>query len=362
MGSVIVVPSVRFESSNPNLSGNHGDHLNTQLHHHLGHHPAEAYVLVAQAFEHMGTMSNPMLAALVFQTSADAYQEAGRKSDAERVQRLVEESNLAAVEEMKPQKFNAKINTRDIEEFLSNIIHESMDETLRVLAISLLIRRSHLEDFLSQTSKKFPLSTMFSQTMIQGSRVSAAIGSIDDDPKGHLILEGGRHLTLSCLWLKSAFERGQQKHSWTAKELSDWANRCDLFENPTLLEAGLSAWLSGDHIAAVHILVPQVEGAFRNLARTLGRPTTKPDRYMKRARSLKTFGELLNDPETVAALGPNGPDLELHFQALFTDARGHNLRNEVAHGFLAADKITPATSMLVVHSILILGAWLQSVD
>jgi hypothetical protein len=37
-----VVPSVRFECCNPNLSGNHGDHLNPQLHHVLGHHlPAE---------------------------------------------------------------------------------------------------------------------------------------------------------------------------------------------------------------------------------------------------------------------------------------------------------------------------------
>ena len=29
-----------FESSNPNLSGNHGDHLTSQLHHQLGHHPS----------------------------------------------------------------------------------------------------------------------------------------------------------------------------------------------------------------------------------------------------------------------------------------------------------------------------------
>jgi hypothetical protein len=32
MESVIVVPSVRFESHNPNLSENYGDHLNPQLH------------------------------------------------------------------------------------------------------------------------------------------------------------------------------------------------------------------------------------------------------------------------------------------------------------------------------------------
>uniref|UniRef100_UPI002889EC7E recombinase family protein n=1 Tax=Sphingobium sp. WCS2017Hpa-17 TaxID=3073638 RepID=UPI002889EC7E len=37
IGSVIVVPSVRFELRNPNLSENHGDHLRPQLHHLVGH-------------------------------------------------------------------------------------------------------------------------------------------------------------------------------------------------------------------------------------------------------------------------------------------------------------------------------------
>jgi len=32
-----VVPSVRFECRNPNLSENHGDHPNPQLHHPVGH-------------------------------------------------------------------------------------------------------------------------------------------------------------------------------------------------------------------------------------------------------------------------------------------------------------------------------------
>jgi hypothetical protein len=48
IGSVIVIPSVRFELRDPNLSGNHGDHLTPQLHHALGH-PQKGYERILSA-------------------------------------------------------------------------------------------------------------------------------------------------------------------------------------------------------------------------------------------------------------------------------------------------------------------------
>lgn len=322
----------------------------------------QLHVSVAKAFEQMGAMSDPMLAAMVYQTSADAYRQADLRVDAERVQRLVEVSNLAAVEQMKPQEFTMEVSKEEVEAVLSELVQGSLDDTLRRLAINFMVRRTPIEEFLAQAAKDFPLSTMIPQAMMQGDRVVAAIGPLDDDANGHLILQSSRHLTLNNGWLTWAFDRSREVHSWSATSIGSWANRSGLFENPSLLEAGLSAWLADDHIAAVHILVPQVESAFRNLARRLGRPTTEPHRYMKRARSAKTFGALLSDAETVAALGPNGQDLELHMRALFTDPRGHNLRNELSHGLLAAGNITAKTSLLVIHAILLLGVWLKPTD
>jgi hypothetical protein len=66
------------------------------------------------------------------------------------------------------------------------------------------------------------------------------------------------------------------------------------------------------------------------------------------------MGEILNNAKVAEALGP---DTTLHFQALYADPRGMNLRNEVAHGMMSSDRFYFHLGNLVVQSLLILGLW-----
>lgn len=72
-----------------------------------------------------------------------------------------------------------------------------------------------------------------------------------------------------------------------------------------------------------------------------------------------TMGEILFHEETASALGKHGPDIVLHFRAFYADPRGHNLRNDLAHGLASAESLNAGTNMWVVHSLLLLGAWLK---
>ncbi len=47
------------------------------------------------------------------------------------------------------------------------------------------------------------------------------------------------------------------------------------------------------------------------------------------------MGEILYNQKVAEALGP---DVTLHFQALYADPRGMNLRNEIAHGLIEGDQ------------------------
>ena len=317
----------------------------------------ELHHAVARAFEHMGAMSEPMLAGMVLQTSADAYRQAGLTSDAERVQRLVEASNLAAGNEMKSHEFTMEVSKDEIEAVLGQLVQGTKEETFNRLAVEFMLRRGLLEEFLAQSAKDFPLSTIIPQSMMQGDRVVAQIGSLEDDPDGHIIAQGSRHLTLNNAWLKWAVDRARQNFLWTRDEVAGWANRAGMFGDGILLGEGVAAWLDDDHVKAVHVLVPQIETAFRKMAGALGRPTTEPHPQMRRARIAKPFGKMLGDIETASALGTHGPDLILHLRTLYSDPRGHNLRNDLAHGLLPSSSINATTSLLVVHSLLLIGAW-----
>jgi Domain of unknown function (DUF4209) len=319
----------------------------------------DLHLAVAQAFEQMGAMSNPMLAAMVYQTSADAYGQAGRNHEAERVQRLVQASNIAAAEQMKPQELTIEVPKDELEEVLGLLVKGSKDETFKRLAIQFMLRRQPLEEFLVDSAKKFPLSTIMPQSMMQGDRVVAQVGALSDDPDGHLIMQASRHLMLNNAWLTWAFERASETYDCLPDDIVSWANRTALFGDGVLMSEGVEAWFAKDHVKAVHILVPQIEAAFRNMAGMLGRPTTKPHNQMTRARMVIPLGELLWAPETAEALGESGSDLVLHMRTLYTDPRGHNLRNDLAHGLIASASINATTALLVIHTLLLLGSWLE---
>jgi len=64
------------------------------------------------------------------------------------------------------------------------------------------------------------------------------------------------------------------------------------------------------------------------------------------------MGDILYRAEITEALGP---DLTLHFLALFADPRGFNLRNQVAHG--QVDDVTSSVVEMLILTLLIFGAW-----
>lgn len=317
------------------------------------------HLTVARTFEHFGSMADPMLAATVLQTSMDAYRQAGSKADEKRILELIEKANEASIAQMTRIEHREEIPAETIEKFLAQVIADTTDETFHRIAGEFLTVRADMEKMLAEQQKETPLATIIPRTMLKGNRVVAQIGSIWEDPVGHLISETNRYISLTTPWLGWALDRAREKHTLTPEDFASWANRTGLFGDGVLLREGLSAWLANDHVKTAHILVPQVEAAFRMLAGRAGRPTTKGHPQMPQARMVITMGEILFHEETAPALGKHGPDIVLHFRAFYADPRGHNLRNDLAHGLAAAGSLNAGTSLWVLHSLLLLGAWLK---
>jgi hypothetical protein len=117
------------------------------------------------------------------------------------------------------------------------------------------------------------------------------------------------------------------------------------------IREGLTAWFAGDHVKTVHVLVPQVESALRDLLAALGGVVTKPDRH---GGSQKIFlGEVLADEKFAQV--PEA--IRFHMQVLYQDSRGMNVRNELAHGILAFEVLGLGLANIVVHSIVLIGTF-----
>lgn len=97
----------------------------------------------------------------------------------------------------------------------------------------------------------------------------------------------------------------------------------------SLFAKGLFAGFERDLASALHLLVPQVEHLVRWHLKATGVKTTTLSRDgIETENGLSTLMDL---PEVISIFGD---DLAFEFKALFCDAFGPNLRNEVAHGLL----------------------------
>ena len=102
---------------------------------------------------------------------------------------------------------------------------------------------------------------------------------------------------------------------------------------------------------AIHILVPQIEAALRDLLAALGAPVMIPDTDLGGFQVIG-LGKILSH-EIFHARTPK--DLRFHLRALYSDRRGINLRNHLAHGLAHPELLNMGLSNWVVHTLLLIG-------
>lgn len=97
-----------------------------------------------------------------------------------------------------------------------------------------------------------------------------------------------------------------------------------------IFQSGLYIFLNGDYYEALHILAPQVENLFRNIAREVGGLTVTLE---KDGSSMeKVLSSILSLPELVDCYDN---DILFTFRGLLNEQAGANIRNEIAHGIIS---------------------------
>ncbi|MCL2588343.1 MAG: DUF4209 domain-containing protein [Oscillospiraceae bacterium] len=100
-----------------------------------------------------------------------------------------------------------------------------------------------------------------------------------------------------------------------------------------IIKFGLFLGLSGNYYAALHILVPQLENIFREIAQECGDIITTYDDIDLTAQS-KTLGSVFELPKLLECYDEN---ILFTFKGLLIEKCGSNLRNQIAHGILDSD-------------------------
>jgi lysyl-tRNA synthetase class 1 len=317
-------------------------------------HVKRLHLAIATSFEHFASLGNAMVASGALQTAVNAYRSAGRADDSRRVRVLMEEKIARSREELKPMAFERTITREDMEQFLAQVVTKDAGTTLALIASGFVDRRIAVEKAVSELMAQAPLMATITQTIMADRHVAATVGSVTQDPFGRLIQNASQRMGLNDVWLVNALSRAIEVHNLTPQHLASWAARTNLYDDLTLLIEGINAWFEQDFVKAVHVLVPQVEAGLRSIVGKLGRPVTKAHPKIAGVGVAVNMGDILYSTDITEALGP---DITLYFLTLYADPRGYNLRNEIAHGLLRADRMHLGLASRVLHTLLVLGVW-----
>ncbi|WP_168247821.1 MULTISPECIES: DUF4209 domain-containing protein [unclassified Mesorhizobium] len=309
---------------------------------------------LGRAFEHAASLGNAMQSSSSLQSAENAYLDAGLADDAKRARIGRAAAIRQSQAEMQEYSFSSTITFDDMDAFLAGLVVDDPRTTFVRIADHFLWRTAELEKWVRDLAEHAPVMSMISMQIMTGDHVAAHIGGVEDDLDGRVCHQAVQDIQYRAIFLQEALTRAIEKHNLNPHHFTTWAGRTDLFDDLTFVLEGVGAWFAGDYVKAIFVLTPQVETALRKLTGNLGDAVTRKHPTMQDREVAIGMGEILGNAKVKEALGP---DLLLFFKVLFSDPRGLNLRNSVAHGLLERGLVNSVVGDRLIHTLLVLGLW-----
>ncbi len=274
----------------------------------------------------------------------------GLKEKARNYLLKIRELSAQSHDEMKVFSFEYSVSGEEVEEFAKLILRDNPLINIARIGKTFIPVLADFETKLKEDAKKNPLAYIVNTRLLDGKgRVKAVLGSLESDPEGHLFNAIGNNLkTRSAVFLHYLLKKAMKEMGLNKALLIDVLSSASFIapERIELIELGLDAYLEEKYSIAIHMLIPQIEEAVRNILEQNGGVILNynPDGSYQ----VRTFDSILRDEITIGKLTEN---LANYFRLLFTDPRGLNLRNDVCHGLSEPKALGIMAADRVIHAL-----------
>lgn len=260
-------------------------------------------------------------------------------------------------EELKPISSSFEIPKDKLDAFINFILDGEPKLIFHKVIQNFIPKKDEIKERMFELAKTAPLTYLISTDIHDNrGRVIATIGSLEDDLDGRLINEISQSLSFQAIFVRHIFYKITSEKVLGVNNFIDFIEDSPVFAESRLeiIQRGIQAYYDNDLVVAIHLLIPQIEEAVRNLIELAGGVVLKKNRGG--GYQLKTFDEILRDDIIKQVLGE---DIQLYLRVLFTDPRGWNLRNDVCHGMSEIESFSFQAIERILHVLLILGTLIK---
>ena len=284
--------------------------------------------------------ASPLVAGAWLEELYHLYLQYGMKDEADKISNKIRESGRKAKDELKEIKIPIKIPKNELEKYINWLTDGDLKTVLQKIAVNYI-------------PKKAPISFLSTHKIMDAEgRPVATVGSQEEDIDGHIVLQISQNMQISSIFLRETLNTLIDKFKLTTEKIIDYLYESPIFDErrKELLIEGIEAYLKGNYVVSLHILIPQIEAIIRNLSEKVGIPILKPSRTG--GFFYRTLDELLREKGIIKVLSE---DMCLYFRVLLTDPRGWNLRNEVCHGISGPERFNQISADRIFHALLCLA-------
>lgn len=256
--------------------------------------------------------------------------------------------------EMQKHEITQEVPAEDMREYVDFMMQGSDNDIFHKFTYKYIPNKDDAKQQLLKQVQNAPLYYMFpNQLFDEKGRVKSVIGNIDTDLEGHLVLHISQSMQISYIFMRTIIQEGINKKVFTVVKIIDFLKNTPIIEQDRfdIIEQGLNAYFNNDFLSCIHLLIPQIENAVRNIIDMSGSSSLKPQRNRK-GFQLRTFDDILRDNIIETSLGD---DFANYLRILFTDQRGWNLRNDVCHGIAPLTLFNQMVADRILHALLCLG-------
>jgi Domain of unknown function (DUF4209) len=315
---------------------------------------ARAASIAGQALEHAATLASSLTATAWLSQLLKRYHDAGDAAAAARVERQIRARAHEIQGDMRTVSVPLNISPEELQALTERVAGEDLPQAFKNFAAVGIVGEESIRAQLETMIENAPVFSAIPMSIVGSDGFAAAeLGSVEDDIEGRMFEQGARHIGVYAPFLNIMLNRVREKHGLDLEQFMAWLAESPVFlpGQIPLVREGLAAWFAGDYVKAIHVLVPQIEAATRELLSKLNGSVRRPDPNNGGFRVLG-FGEILSD-EIFRSKVPS--DFRFHLRVLYQDSRGINLRNILAHGLAAPDLFGRGVGNWVIHTVVLLG-------
>lgn len=304
---------------------------------------------VSESFETLCGKASGLQGMSWFEDAVEYAELAGDKENVNRLKIEREKSIARASDEMKPMSWQTKVSKEDVDSFVEGLVDDHLGNSLARIANAFVPRVADRRESMKRES---PILSMITMQILAEDHVMAKVGGVDEDPDGRLFHHASFLMQTDVLWLDKSLEYAVERHDLDTHILAGFANKDGLFPDIAIVKSAIQGWIDGDYVKTVFVLTPQIECALREFVRGLNQAVNKAHPIMPGREIPLNMGDMLANPIVKEALGE---DLTFYMRLVFSDPRGRNYRNRVAHGQIGRGEINYGTANVLIHSMLVMA-------